>query len=427
MSPIENIRIGFVKLNLVSDDVSGDERVQICENYEVAEQDFKRLHNFYFDYVEMGDPQYRKVRIQRMLRLLHRIFAMNINMTNEQSREEKKIIITTAQSLFEQFFSTVNINGKSNPYFNYFYSIPEAPLSDYADVNNDLVLIVLAFLGPHFLYKEQLFTSFIMLAGIYTGQSFDQAFDSALLCENINEYNSPQSLANQLNAAGLDAGTALLIGLTAMASAAFQRMNSELESQETLENLLIRCSPFELLPIIYSNIACHCRPGRSCPVPGVMYTLYSMQEFTNSILGFDPTSTLSLASSAESLNFLVDYIVLSDNEGSDSEGSVDDSDSGDQDLSIVVQQQNELIAELRQELANQTEKEEACAVGGASAETKKCPLCTDRLTNVIALQSCGHAGFCKNCVERLIREERECPFCRSVPLSYMKILDMSLR
>ncbi|WP_257288337.1 hypothetical protein [Endozoicomonas sp. SESOKO2] len=60
-SPLENIRIGFVRLDLASEDVSGDGRLEICEGYEVDEQDFKRLIEFFFEYANMGDPQYRKV------------------------------------------------------------------------------------------------------------------------------------------------------------------------------------------------------------------------------------------------------------------------------------------------------------------------------------------------------------------------------
>ncbi|WOG29215.1 RING finger protein [Endozoicomonas sp. 8E] len=423
ISPLENIRIGFVRLNLASEDVSGDGRLEICENYEVAEQDFKRLNNFYFNYVGMGDPLFRKVRIQTILRLIHRIFAMNINITNGRSRAEKKQINEVAESLFEQFFSSVDINGGSNPYFNYFYLIPGAAQSNYVDVNNGLVLMFLAFLGPHFLYKDQLYTCFCMLANIYTGQSYDRAFDSALLSENINEYNCPQSLANQLNAAGLDAETALLIGLTAMASAAFQRMNSGLASLETLETVLIRCLPYELLAIVYRNIASRCRSGRSFHVPGAMYTLGGMQAFTYGVVGIYPRPALPQSYPSENLDFLVDY-----SEYSDSEVTVEEPESEDeeQDQSIVIKQQNELIAELRQELASQPATEEAGAVGGASGETKKCPLCTDPLADIIVLQSCGHAGFCKNCAERLIRERRECPFCREIPLSYFRVIDMSL-
>ncbi|WP_257282213.1 RING finger protein [Endozoicomonas sp. ISHI1] len=421
MSPLENIRVGFVRLNLASDDVSGNDRLELCGNYEVAEQDFNRLISFYFNYVNMGDFHYRKVRVQRMLRLMHRIFAININMTiRQQSLAQRDLIDATAKSLFEQLFGTVNINGVSNPYFNYFYSIPGAPQSNYIDVNNDLVLMFLAFLGPHFLYKDELYTCFCMLGDIYTGQCFDQAFDSTLLSDNINEYNSPQSLANQLNAAGLDAGTALLIGLTAMASAAFQRMDSGLESQETLETVFIRCLPYELLPNVYRNIASHCRSGRSCPVPGAMYTLVGMQAFTLNIVGIDPTPSLLEPSSPENLDFLVDYF-----EYSGSEESVEELDSEDQDQSVVVQQQNELITQLRQELASHPATEEAGAVGGATRETKKCPICFKPVEDIMLLQNCGHAGFCECCAERIINEQRVCPFCRKTPFSYVKVIDKS--
>ncbi|WP_422452495.1 RING finger protein [Endozoicomonas sp. ALC066] len=428
--PLENIRIGFVRLNLESDDLSGDERLETCETYEVDEQDFNRMTNFYFNYVNTGNPEFRKNRIQRVLRLIHRIFAININRFNSQSRLEKGVVYTTARSLFDQLFLSVNINGRSNPYFNYFHLVQGEKQCNYVGVNNGLVLMFLAFLAPNFLSRDRLYTYFCILADIYTGESCDQAFDRALLCENINAYDCPQSLSSQLKAAELDAGIALLIGLTAMASAAFQRIDSGLESEETLENLLIRCLPYELLPIIYSNAARHCRPGRSCPVPAFMHTVNGMQEFISSIMGINLTP-LTEASSFESLKFLMDYIELSDSEGSDSLGSnnefaLEESDSEDQDQSVVVRQQNELIGQLRQELANQSATEEVGAVGGALAGTKKCPICTDPLTDITVLNRCGHAGFCKTCAERFINEQRECPYCREIPLSYMKFIDMSL-
>ncbi|WP_257288093.1 hypothetical protein, partial [Endozoicomonas sp. SESOKO2] len=81
MNPLENIHIGFVRINLASDDVSGDERLEICENYEVDDQDFKRLISFYYNYVNM-DEQSQIVRIQRVLRLIYHLFTININKIN---------------------------------------------------------------------------------------------------------------------------------------------------------------------------------------------------------------------------------------------------------------------------------------------------------------------------------------------------------
>ncbi|WP_257292445.1 RING finger protein [Endozoicomonas sp. ONNA1] len=416
ISPLENIRIGFVRLNLASEDLSGDGRLEICEQYEVAEQEFKLMISFYFNYVSMGHPQYRKVRIQRVLRLIHRIFAININKTNGQSAAEKELINARAKILFEQFFLSVNINDSINPYFHYFYPGSTAHLSHNVGVNNSLVLMFLAFLGPHFLSKDELYTYFRTLIHRYTGKSYDGAFGRASLSENITEYNSPQSIANQLNTAELDTETAILIGLTAMASAAFQRMDSGSESHETLETLLISCLPFELLATVYRNIASHCRPGHSCPVPLVMYTEDGMQDFAQSIVGIDLTS----ATSAESLEYLLDY-----SEVASSDGSVEESDSEHQDPSIVIQQQNELIAQLRQELASQPATEEAGAVGGVSEGSKKCPICFNPVADIRVLQSCGHAGFCEFCAGRIIDEQRDCPFCRETPSSYMKVIDKS--
>ncbi|WP_257255272.1 MULTISPECIES: hypothetical protein, partial [unclassified Endozoicomonas] len=345
MSPLENIRIGFIRLNLTSDDVSGDERLEICENYEVAEQDFNRLISFYFNYVNMSE-QYRKFRIQRMLRLIHCIFSININKTTEKKPEDQQLINTAAKSLFEHLFLSHKINGRRNPYFIYFDLSPIAYQSNYFGVNNGLVLMFLAFLAPHFLSKDELYNYIRILDNRYTEKSYNRAFDRELLSENINEYNSPRSIANQLTTAQLDAGTALLIGLTAMASAAFQRMDSGMEWQETLETLLIRCLPYELLAIVYSNITSHCRPEHWYPVPAVMFTEDGMQEFTQSIMGIDFTHALSVVSSSESPEYPSGY-----SEGTDSDDSVEESDSEHWDQAIVIQQQNELIAQLRQELA----------------------------------------------------------------------------
>ncbi|WOG29210.1 RING finger protein [Endozoicomonas sp. 8E] len=419
MSPVENIRIGFVRLNLVSDDVSGDERVEICEDYEVDEQDFNRLNNFYFNYVNRGNPQRRKVRIQRILRLIHRIFAININRFNDQSRAEKELVNVMAKSLFDQLFLSDYINGSINLYFHYFYLAPAEQRCNSAGVNNELVLIFLAFLGPHFLTYDELHICFTVLYNRYTVKNHDKAYDRALLSENINEYNSPQSLANQLIAAELDAEIALLIGLTAMATAAIQRMYLGQESQETLETLLIRCLPYELLGTIYTKMSSHCHTRRTRCRLGVMFTEYGMREFTHSIVGIDPTPVLPEASSLESLEFLNQY------PSSGSEVSVEESDSEDHDQSIVIQQQNELIAELRQELANQSATEEAGAAGGVTGVTKKCGACLKPLEEMIKFESCEHAGLCQICIERIIREQTGCPYCRLKSESYKRVLDMS--
>ncbi|WOG29208.1 RING finger protein [Endozoicomonas sp. 8E] len=402
MSPLENIRIGFVRLNLASDDLTGDGRLEICEDYEVDEQDFNRLNNFYFNYVNRGNPQRRKVRIQRVLRLIQRIFAMNINMTNGQSPADKQRVGAKAKSLFEQLFLSVKVNGRSNPYFHYFFLGSAAHQSSHVGVNHGLVLMLLAFLGPHFLSPYDFYTYCKVLGNRYTKQSYGRAFDSSLLSENINEYNSPQSIANQLIAAQLDAETALLIGLTAIASAAFQCVNLDKELQETLETVLREYLQDDLLIILHSNIVSYCHPVSSCPAPRAMFTGAGIERFTRSLVGIDFSS-----------------------ESSDSEYFVEESNSEHQDQSIVIQQQNELITQLRRELAYQTATEEAGAVGGVSGETKKCPLCTGQMTDNIVLNRCGHAGFCKNCAEQLVYEQRKCPFCRDIPLSYIKIRDMS--
>ncbi|WP_252176803.1 RING finger protein [Endozoicomonas sp. 4G] len=432
ISPLENIRIGFVRLNLESDDLSGDDRLETCEDYQVAEQDFNRLDRFYFNYVGMGDPQNRKVRIQRMLRLFHSIFTINTSMTLRQSQEGKELIKETAKILFDQLFFSNNINGRSNPYYDYFYLMPELHQTNSVGLNNGLVLTFIAFLGPHCKSEEILHTYISMLHNLYTGQSYDQAFDSALLSENINEYSSPQSLANQLNLAKLDAETALVIGLTVMASGALEWINKEHEPRDTLEVLLIRFLPVELLVTVYSNIASHCRHGRSYRVPGMMYGLAAMQKFTQGIVGIYPTgASLDAANAelraenAELRAALMAHNERSDNVDSESEATVEESDSEDQDPSIVIQQQNELIAQLRQELANQTATEEGGAVGGATGVTKTCGVCRDPLQEMMLFENCVHVGMCQNCIERSVEEEGCCPYCRIESSSYKKLIDVS--
>ncbi|WP_448218056.1 RING finger protein [Endozoicomonas sp. 2B-B] len=412
--PLENIRIGFVRLNLASDTVSGDERLEICDDYEISEQDFNRLNNFYFDYVNATE-QSRKLRIQKMLRLMNFIFTININRTNGKNPEDKRRINAIAESLFEKNFLSESINDGSEHYFHYYDFEFTANHYSYDNVNKDLFLMT--FLGPHFLLQNQLYDHFKVLHNSYTRTSYYHAFERELLSVNINEYHSPQSLANQLDTAELDAGTALLIGLTAMASAAIQRINSGREWQETLETLLISYLPYELLDVVYRNIVIHCHAGRSYPVPIVMFTVNGMHEFTNSILGIDPTP----ASPPERRGHSVDS-----SESSDSDGHIEETDTEHEDASKVIQQQNELIAELRRELAIQSERGEAGAVGGASGAVKKCPLCRTPLEDIMLLQSCGHAGFCKNCAERIINEQRDCPFCREASLSVIRVIDMSL-
>ncbi|WP_448218058.1 RING finger protein [Endozoicomonas sp. 2B-B] len=415
VSTLENIRIGYVRLDLESDDVSGDRRLEICEDYEVDEQDFNRLNNFYFDYVNMGELQHRKDRIQRVLRLLSRIFAMNINMINKQSPEKKPLANAKATRLFEKKFLSVRVNDRINPYFHYFYPDSTENQSNFLGVNNDLVLMYLAFLGPHFLFQNDLYAYFDVLHNSYADKSCEQAFDRELLSENINEYDSPQSLANQLKAAELDAGIALLIGLTAMAASAFRHMHLGLEWHETLEALLRRHLPDELLAVIYSNIDEHCHPVSSYTIPMVMFTAGGMQEFTYSIIGIDPH-----ALSSESPDNRLDY-----SESSETEFFLEESDPEHQDQSIVIQQQNELIAQLRSELASQTATEEAGAIGGAAGVTKKCGVCHEPLQEVMGFKSCEHAGLCQICIERIIREQTGCPFCRVKSESYKRLLDMS--
>ncbi len=421
MGPLENIRIGFVRLNLESDDLFGDVRLEICENYEVSEQDFQRLLNFFFNYMNIGDPNYRKTHILTALRLIHRMFDINMNTFMGQSPEEKELITTMAKSLFEQLFLSDNVNGRRNPYFLYFHSVPADDRSYNAGVNNGLILMFLAFLGPHYLSRYDLSEWFSVLQRRYTKKSYGRAFSCELLAGDVNEYNSPQSIANQLTAAALDTETALLIGLTAMAPAASRCLYSGQRWPEALETLLMCHLPDELLATIYNNLASLCHNGRIFPVPTVMYTLSGRQDFTHSILAINPEPAISSASSSESLDYQSDYSLDSDNEVEEPGEALD---SGHQDQSIVIQQQNELIAQLRQEIASQHRAEEAGAVGGAPEKVIECPVCFEPLQEITLLETCGHAGLCRVCAERFVREQRGCPVCRKEPESFRKIFLM---
>ncbi|WP_257252585.1 MULTISPECIES: RING-HC finger protein, partial [unclassified Endozoicomonas] len=57
--------------------------------------------------------------------------------------------------------------------------------------------------------------------------------------------------------------------------------------------------------------------------------------------------------------------------------------------------------------------------------TKKCPICFNPVEDIMVLQNCGHAGFCEGCAGRIVHEQRDCPFCRETPSSYMKVIDKS--
>ncbi|WP_257292442.1 RING-HC finger protein [Endozoicomonas sp. ONNA1] len=414
-SPLENIRIGFVRLDLASEDVSGDGRLEICEGYEVDEQDFKRLIEFFFEYANMGDPQYRKVYIQKALRLMRHMFTMNINKTMEQSPEEKQIIEVTAKSLFEKMFFSEYTNGGINPYFNYFYSDSAASHSNYAGLNNRLVLMFLTFLGPYFLTDNDFYIYFTVLLENYVENICDQALTCALFSENISECNSPESFAHQFTEARLDTETALLIGLTAMASAAFDCMNSGLEWPETLETLLQTYLPYELSCIINFNMAKLCS---TCPVLPAMYSVDGMQEFTNSILGIKPAPSPALSS--ESLNTLTDY-----SRDSGSEASGEELHADRQNQSTAIHEQSDLVAQLQRPLASQSAMEGMDAVGGASGETKRCSICCGAMTEMMTFENCEHAGFCEICAERITHEQSGCPFCRIKSKSYKKVIDTS--
>ena len=54
---------------------------------------------------------------------------------------------------------------------------------------------------------------------------------------------------------------------------------------------------------------------------------------------------------------------------------------------------------------------------------KKCVVCYDTRTETFVLLPCGHAKTCEICSDRLVKESKNCPMCRSIVTKYQKIFD----
>ncbi|WP_252177847.1 hypothetical protein [Endozoicomonas sp. 4G] len=287
MNPFENIRIGFFRLNLTSDDVYGDDRLEIYNDPLFNEQDFRHLSNFYSNYVNIGDPQYRHARIQRMLRLMFRVFTINV--TTKTTEIDRIRMNEMAAILFEQLFNSPTINGKANPHYNYFNRSIASIQPGYDNVNDGFALIFLAFLSPHVLSMAEFERYFAQLHQHFTRNSYHQAVSNSLMSGNLSEYHSPQGFANQLNAANLDSETALLIALWAMGIASQYYIQFGRVWPKTLEEVLQRFLQYDFLRKSYLVMA-NDDVSKILSMPAVLKSLESMYEFVHIILGIDIAS-----------------------------------------------------------------------------------------------------------------------------------------
>ncbi len=375
LSPFENIRIGFFRLNLTDDDVSGDDRLETYDDFVLHEQGFLNLLNFYSYYVNIGDAQHRHGRIQNALKLILRIFT--VNMTTETTPENKQKMFAMGKSLFEQLFFSATINGESNPYYNYFNpDLSELP-SGSTHINHGLVMMFFAFLGPYSIFDNFHHDYSSVLLNRFTRKRYRQALSDSRLSGNISEYKTPKKFANQLRAAGLDTETALLIGLSAMARASHCHICTNSKWPETLEELLERFVPYDLLRTGYDNMNNLCNNG-SGPLPYIMYSYDGMQEFTFNIVGIDPENPelLSLREQSEVSGNL-------SNPSPQESGSDWILELGDSDEEI---------------------EQEAGAVGGATGESHECTICLGSLDHKVILDNCRRLGICEVCIEKLLKE-----------------------
>ncbi|WP_252178510.1 hypothetical protein [Endozoicomonas sp. 4G] len=288
-----------------------------------------------------------------------------------------------AKRLFEQLFLSATINGESNPYYHYFNSgLSENP-SDSTHINHGLVMMFFAFLGPHlFTGYDDYFDHASVLIRRFTHQHYHQALSDSRLSDNIGEYNTPEHFANQLIAAGLDAETALLITLCALAHASYFCMNiNDVSWQETLEELLKRFVPSHFILVAYNNMNILCT-GSSGTVPDSIF--YSMNEFTENLMGIEIQNSLS-RKKPKAANL--------------TDASTQYSDS---DWRSKFEDHNEEI------------EQEAGAVGGATEESHECKVCSGSppykaiIENVRSLDICENCcrkmGICETCIERAFKE-----------------------
>ncbi|WP_252178507.1 hypothetical protein [Endozoicomonas sp. 4G] len=279
-SPFNNIRIGFFGLNLTDDDVSGDDRLETHDNFVIDPQNIEYLTDFYWHYVNTGDPQYQRARTLQVLRLIFRIYT--INMTTSTSPENQEKIKAMVTGLYEQAF--LSENNQSNPYYVIIDPDQEENQTDFSNTNKSLVLMLFAFLGPYaFPFNSFPYYSDLLINRV-TLSSYHQALPNLLMSGDMDNFESPQHFANQLTAANLNTETALLLVLSSMANATQHCMDFNQSWPETLEELLQNFLPPNVLITIYEKmcILCH-RPLR--PLPKATHNNQCKLEFINHILG----------------------------------------------------------------------------------------------------------------------------------------------
>ncbi|WP_252179889.1 hypothetical protein [Endozoicomonas sp. 4G] len=352
-NPFENIRIGFFRLNLTTDDVYGDDRLETLNDFLFDEQDLRYMSNFFSNYVNIGNPHYRHVRIQRMLRLMFRIFTVNVA---TKTREIDRIRMNAmARRLFKQLFESPTIDGRANPLYNYFTITTAAIRPDYDNANDLFALIFLAFLSPHALSMERFELYFAQVHQHFTRNSYHQAVSNSLMSGNISEYHSPQGFANQLNAANLDSKTALLIALWAMGRASHFYIEVGRAWPKSLEELLQRYLQSGFLGMSYLFMAIN-DVSKILSMPAALESLESTEEFMLLILGIDVAS----------------LPVLVEDDRPDSHGA-------------VVPDDNSGVSE--------------GAVGGATEETRKCLSCTGPLNDKTQSENGTRSVVCSVCIE----------------------------
>ncbi len=385
VSPFENIRIGFFRLNLTADDVSGDDRLEIHNDFLLNEQDFRNLSSFYFNYVNIGDSQHRHGRIQKILRLIFRIFT--VNTTTENSPEDQELIQAMAKSLFDPlFYNQTNADG-TNPYYTIFN--PDSPefLSHHINIDNSLALMYFTFLGPYVLTMNTFLHHSDVLIRRLTRNSYYPAFSNSLLSGNISEYYSAQGFANQLKAANLDTETALLIGLCTMARASTMCTNFHWSWPETLEALLKKFMPTGILGNCFNAISL-LRQGPFASVPEFSHSYQGMREFAYNILGLDINFTPSRLLAKEIYSHSGIPGNLSDHSLQDT-GSSRNFDSG-------WRSENQG--------SNNGTTLEAGAIEGATEGRQECLICSGSLEDKTISENFIRSVFCTACTKNILKD-----------------------
>ena len=54
---------------------------------------------------------------------------------------------------------------------------------------------------------------------------------------------------------------------------------------------------------------------------------------------------------------------------------------------------------------------------------KNCVVCYDPRNGTFVMLPCGHAKTCETCSDRIVKESKHCPMCRSIVTKYQKIFD----